>query len=125
MGIASYNIFVGIYIATIFGAGFFFDLFFPARWEPTNIRWWWRGCAVFACMLVTGDAIGFTIIVSTHRATITANTQDAAAIAVEHIGPPLRYWANGRAIASVVFLWIGFVGTYARSVVFLSRDLWC
>jgi hypothetical protein len=27
IGIASYNIFVGIFVATIFGAAFFFDLF--------------------------------------------------------------------------------------------------
>lgn len=31
-------------------------------------------------------------------------------------GSPLRYRDNGRAVASVVFLWVGTVFTYARSV---------
>jgi hypothetical protein len=31
VGVLSYNIFVGIAVATIFGSGFFFDLFWPER----------------------------------------------------------------------------------------------
>ena len=116
VGIASYNIFVGVYIATIFGAAFFFDLFWPERWEPVNIRWWWRGCAVFACIMCLADAIAFTVIVVDYKSTITANTLDATAIAQEKLNqnPNIVYRHNGRAVASVVFLWLGLVSTIAR-----------
>jgi hypothetical protein len=40
VGIASYNIFVGIYVATIFGSGFFFDLDSPGKsaqsWQSSS-----------------------------------------------------------------------------------------
>lgn len=114
VGIASYNIFVGIAVATVFGAAFFFDLFFPERYEPRNIRWSWRLSALFVTLLTFADAIALTVIVATGNAWISANSQDAAAIAQKDLNPPLRYRDNGRAIASVVFLWIGLVGTIAR-----------
>jgi protein-S-isoprenylcysteine O-methyltransferase Ste14 len=114
VGIASYNIFVGIAVATIFGAAFFFDLFFPERWEPRNIRWAWRISAVVVTLMCFADAIALTVIVATGRARITADSQDAEEIAQGTINPPLKYSHNGRAIASVVCLWIGLVGTVAR-----------
>jgi len=116
VGIASYNIFVGIAVATIFGAGFFFDLFFPERYEPKNIRWSWRISALVVTLMAFADAIALTVIVATGNAWISADTQDAADIARQKLSPPLRYRDNGRAIASVVFLWVGLVGTVARYV---------
>ncbi|KAL6246755.1 hypothetical protein RBB50_006062 [Rhinocladiella similis] len=117
VGIASYNIFVGIAVATVFGAAFFFDLFFPERYEPRNIRWSWRLSALFVTLLTFADAIALTVIVATGNAWISANSQDAAAIAQKDLNPPLRYRDNGRAIASVVFLWIGLVGTIASCII--------
>lgn len=114
VGIASYNIFCGIAVATIFGAGFFFDLFFPERYEPRNIRWAWRLSALFVTLCTIACALAFTVIVATGNAWISADTQDAAEIAQEKINPPLRYRDNGRAIAATVFLWIGMVATVAR-----------
>lgn len=114
VGIASYNIFVGIAVATIFGAAFFFDLFFPTRYEPMNIRWAWRISAVVVSIMALADAIAFTVITATGNAWISANSQDAREIAQEHLSPPLRYRDNGKAIASVVLLWIGLVATIAR-----------
>lgn len=114
IGMASYNIFVGISVATIFGAGFFFDLFFPERYEPKNIRWSWRISALVVTLMTFADAIGFTVIVATGNAWISADSKDAEEIARERLSPPLRYRDNGRAIASVVFLWLGLVGTIAR-----------
>lgn len=114
VGIASYNIFVGIAVATIFGAAFFFDLFFPERYEPRNIRWSWRVSALIVTLMTFADAIALTVIVATGHAWISANSQDAAEIAQKALNPPLRYRDNGRAIASVVFLWVGLVGTIAR-----------
>lgn len=116
VGIASYNIFVGVAIATIFGAGFFFDLFFPERFEPKNIRWSWRISALVVTLMAFADAIALTVIVATGNAWISADSQDAADIALEKLSPPLQYRDNGRAIASVVFLWVGLVGTIARYV---------
>lgn len=111
---ASYNIFVGVAVATIFGAAFFFDLFFPERFEPKNIRWAWRISALVVTLMTFADAIGLTVIVATGNAWISADSEDAAAIARETLSPPLRYRDNARAIASVVFLWVGLGGTIAR-----------
>lgn len=114
VGIASYNIFVGIAVATIFGAAFFFDLFFPTRYEPMNIRWAWRISAVVVSVMAFADAIAFTVITATGHAWVSANSADAEAIAQQHLDPPLRYRDNGKAIASVVLLWLGLVATIAR-----------
>lgn len=114
VGIASFNIFVGIAVATIFGAAFFFDLFFPTRYEPMNIRWAWRISAVVVCVMAFADAIAFTVITATGSAWISANSADAKAIALEHLDPPLVYRHNGKAVASVVLLWLGLVATIAR-----------
>ncbi|KIW95087.1 uncharacterized protein Z519_03670 [Cladophialophora bantiana CBS 173.52] len=117
VGIASYNIFCGVAVATIFGAGFFFDLFFPERYEPKNIRWSWRLSAVFVTLCTIGDALAFTVIVATGKSWISADTQDAEEIAQEKINPPLIYRHNGRAIAAIVFLWIGMCATVASCII--------
>jgi lipid-A-disaccharide synthase-like uncharacterized protein len=89
VGIASYNIFVGIYVATIFGAGFFFDLFWPERHESKSVRFAWKFCSVLACVMCLADALAFTVIVAKHRAYITADNPDQLAIAKMVINPPL------------------------------------
>ncbi|ETN46510.1 uncharacterized protein HMPREF1541_00695 [Cyphellophora europaea CBS 101466] len=120
VGIASYNIFVGIAVATIFGAAFFFDLFFPTRYEPMNIRWAWRISAVVVSVMAFADAIAFTVITATGHAWVSANSADAEAIAQQHLDPPLRYRDNGKAIASVVLLWLGLVATIASTVIMFA-----
>ncbi|KAL2430443.1 hypothetical protein ABEF95_007576 [Exophiala dermatitidis] len=117
VGIASYNIFVGIVVATIFGAAFFFDLFFPERYEPRNIRWAWKISALVVTIMTLADALALTVILATGNAWIAADTEDARLIAQERINPPLVYRHNGRAVASVVFVWIGLCGTIASCVV--------
>ena len=114
IGIASYNIFVGIAVATIFGAGFFFDLFWPERYEPWNIRLAWRISAVVISIMCLADALALTAIVATYSSTVTADSADQLAIAKEKINPPLIYRHNGRAIASVALLWPGWVATVTR-----------
>lgn len=71
VGIASYNIFVGIAVATIFGSAFFFDLFWPLRHESQSVRLAWKICSVLMCAFVLGDAIALTVIVASHSANIT------------------------------------------------------
>jgi hypothetical protein len=89
VGIASYNIFVGIYVAVIFGSGFFFDLFWPERHESKSVRFAWKFCSVLACVMCLADALALTVIVAMRRSTITADNADQLAIAKMVINPPL------------------------------------
>lgn len=93
VGAASYNIFVGIYVATIFGSGFFFDLFWPERHESKSVRFAWKFCSVLACVMCLADALLLTIIVATKAAVITADNADQLLIAKERINPPLGKFA--------------------------------
>jgi hypothetical protein len=61
VGIASYNIFVGIAVATIFGSGFFFDLFWPERAESKSVRLAWKICSVVVSFMALADAIALTV----------------------------------------------------------------
>lgn len=63
IGIASYNIFVGIAVATIFGAAFFFDLFWPERKESKSVHLAWKMCAVVVCVLAFADVIAMTVCI--------------------------------------------------------------
>lgn len=116
VGIASYNIFVGIYVATIFGSAFFFDLFWPERNESKSVKIAWRVCSVFACMLTLSAALAYTVILATKSAYVSGtDAANAARLLREYGGSPMKYRENGRAVASVVFLWIGMVGTFAST----------
>ena len=113
VGIASYNIFVGIFVATIFGAAFFFDLFWPERHESRAVKTAWRACSVLACLLTLSCALAYTYIVAAKSAYVTGtDSANAARLLREYGGSPMRYASNGRAIASVVFLWPGMVFTF-------------
>lgn len=117
IGAASYNIFVGIFVATIFGAGFFFDLFWPERYESPSVKLAWRICAIIAAIMALSSALTLTIIVATHHAWVSGtDAATARRLLIEYGGSPLRYRDNGRAIASVVFLWPGFVATVASAI---------
>lgn len=121
VGIASYNIFVGVYVATIFGSAFFFDLFWPERYESPSVKLAWRLCSIFACMLTLSCALAYTDIVATQSAFVTGtNAAESQQLLAKYGGSPLRYRENGRAIASVVFLWPGTVFTFVRYVYVLS-----
>jgi hypothetical protein len=121
VGIASYNIFVGIFVATIFGSAFFFDLFWPERQESPSVKLAWKVCSVFACMLTLASALAETVIVARNSAYVTGTD---AATAQELLalfgGSPLQYRHNGRAVASVVFEWPGMIATFAR----YAHSLW-
>jgi hypothetical protein len=117
VGIASYNIFVGIFVATIFGAAFFFDLFWPERFEAPGVKTAWRVCSIFACMFTLSCALAYTYIVASQSAYVTGtNAANAERLLAMYGGSPLRYSTNGRAIASVVFLWPGMIFTFVRYV---------
>lgn len=71
VGIASYNIFVGVAVATIFGAAFFFDLFWPERHESAAVRLAWKISAVVISIMCLADAIAMTVIVATRRSYVS------------------------------------------------------
>lgn len=61
VGIGSYNIFAGIFVAFILGGAFFFDLIWPERREDRGIRIAWRASSVAACIFVLADVIAMTV----------------------------------------------------------------
>ena len=115
IGIMAYNIFVGVSIATIFGAAFFFDLFWPERHESKSVRLAWKICSVLACILAFGDAVAMTVIVATQSAHVSGvDEATKERIIDQNKKPTLIYRKNAYAITSVVFLWIGLCATTAR-----------
>ncbi|KAL6718852.1 hypothetical protein ACLMJK_003086 [Lecanora helva] len=118
VGIASYNIFVGVAIATIFGAAFFFDLFWPERRESKSVHLAWKICAVIVCIMALGDALALTIIVATRSAYVTGvDAPTAAALLQKYEKPTLTYRHNAKAVASMVLLWPGWVATVASTII--------
>lgn len=120
VGIASYNIFVGIYVATIFGAAFFFDLFWPERQESRAVKLAWRICSVLACMFTLSCAIAYTYIVATKSAYLSGSNLTQAvreAARFKNGDATLVYKENKRALASVVFLWVGTVATFVSTFI--------
>lgn len=61
VGTFSFNIFVGIAVATIFGSGFFFDLFWPERVESPGVRLAWKISAVVVSIMALADQIASTV----------------------------------------------------------------
>lgn len=61
VGIMSYNIFVGIAVATIFGSGFFFDLFWPERHESPSVKLAWKISSVVVSFMALADALALTV----------------------------------------------------------------
>jgi hypothetical protein len=109
VGSFSYNIFAGVFVATIFGAAFFFDLFWPERRESRSVQLAWKICSVLAVLFVLASAINLTVIIATHQAYLTGT-----AIPRIPLDPVLDYKKNGEAIASVVLVWIGWLFTMWR-----------
>ncbi|KAJ6268864.1 hypothetical protein PSV08DRAFT_226293 [Bipolaris maydis] len=113
VGIASYNIFVGIFVATIFGAAFFFDLFWPERRESAAVKTAWRVCSVLACTFTLSCALAYTYVVAAKSAYVTGvSPAEARRLLDAYGGSPMLYRRNGRAVASVVLLWVGMVFTF-------------
>jgi len=61
IGAFSYNILVGIAVAFIFGASFFFDLFWPERHENPSVRLAWRISAVVVTVMMLSSALTITV----------------------------------------------------------------
>lgn len=115
---------MGIYVATIFGSAFFFDLFWPERHESPAVKMAWRICSILACLLTLACALAYTDIVAKESAYVTGvNAAETQKLLAQYGGSPLRYRDNGRAIASVVFLWPGMVFTFVRYALPFTNNL--
>jgi hypothetical protein len=104
-----------VFVATIFGAAFFFDLFWPLRKESNAVQIAWRVCSVLAVIFVFASALNLTIILATHRAILTGVVGQEV-----RFKPVLVYKKNGEAIASVVLVWIGWLFTMWRYIALSS-----
>ncbi|EWC45468.1 hypothetical protein DRE_00867 [Drechslerella stenobrocha 248] len=118
VGIASFNIFVGVAIATIFGAAFFFDLFWPDRYESRGVKLAWRISAVAVSVAALADALAFTVIVATHECYVDGVDGEESGMLLREAGKPnWKYRKNPMAIAAVVLLWVGLVFTIASTYI--------
>ncbi|THU82595.1 hypothetical protein K435DRAFT_385520 [Dendrothele bispora CBS 962.96] len=101
-----------VFVATLFGADYFFLTFWPKRVYP---RWYVNTRGFLAVGITAGvfaAALMSTIIVATHSAFITNVTPEAAQSFTNlYFRPPLKYntWAVN--IAYVVVLWLGLIPT--------------
>ncbi|KAF3904978.1 hypothetical protein AA313_de0201098 [Arthrobotrys entomopaga] len=115
VGIASFNIFMGVAVATIFGAAFFFDLFWPERHESKGVKLAWKISDIAACIGTFADALAYTVIVATHECSVDGVTGSRLTQVLRESGRPnWKYRKNARVVASVVLLWVGLVFTIAR-----------
>ncbi|KAJ4361884.1 hypothetical protein N0V83_010825 [Neocucurbitaria cava] len=102
VGIASFNIFVGIYVATIFGSAFFFDLFWPERHESPAVKMAWRICSILACLLTLACALAYTDIVAKESAYVTGtNAAETQKLLAEYGGSPLSTYLLWHSLAHI------------------------
>ncbi|KAF5373962.1 hypothetical protein D9758_000710 [Tetrapyrgos nigripes] len=101
-----------VFVATLFGADYFFLTFWPRRVYP---RWYVNTRGFLAVGITAGvfaAALMSTIVIADHSAFITNITPDAQRTLTDlYFRPPLQYnkWAVN--IAYVVVLWIGLIFT--------------
>lgn len=118
IGVMSYNIFIGIAVATIFGSGFFFDLFWPERHESNAVKLAWKICSVVISFMALADAIAVTVIVATRHAYITGVSEAEADYWFQTNGKPNPiYRKNAYCVASAVILWPGVVASFASAYI--------
>ncbi|TAQ86853.1 hypothetical protein B7494_g4817 [Chlorociboria aeruginascens] len=118
VGVLSYNVFVGIAVATIFGSGFFFDLFWAERKESKSVKLAWKICSVLMSIMTLADAIAVTVVVVSRNAYITGVSPEYARTLYIQNGPPnFDYSKNAECVASVVLLWLGTIATFASTYV--------
>jgi len=117
IGIASFNIFMGIAVATIFGSGFFFDLFWPERQESRAVRLAWKISSAITTIALLADVLALTVIVAKHESYTTGVDASTAAALYAQYPFEMVYRRNSRCVATVVLLWPGFVATVASTVI--------
>jgi hypothetical protein len=134
IGTMSFNIFVGIAVATIFGSGFFFDLFWPERVEAAAVQLAWKISAVVVSIMALADQIASTVsqfinyslqiltmtkvIVARYRAHIRGLSDQQAERYFKQNGKPNPiYRHNAYCVASVVVGWPGVIASFAAAYI--------
>ncbi|KAI1002445.1 hypothetical protein K3495_g5757 [Podosphaera aphanis] len=114
--IMSCNILIGIAVATIFGSGFFFDLFWPERVESRGIKLTWRISSVAICIAALAVAVIMTIIVATRSASLSGIIpQDIGSYFEAYPNPNPVYRKNPYCLAAIIFLWLGVIASIFSS----------
>jgi len=120
----SMTICFSVFVATLFGADFFFLLFWPRRLYPI----WYNTVKKVLAVAITGgvfaSAVLSNVVVGRHSARIEhVSHEEAKALTDIYFRPPLRYASWPTNIAYVGLLWIGFIFTVASTVVlFMAVD---
>jgi hypothetical protein len=124
-------------VATIFGSGFFFDLFWPERVETPGVRMAWKISAVVVSIMALADQIASTVcparpflfiqqintnitkvIVAKYRAHIRGLTDAQAEPYFRQNGLPNPvYRHNAECVASVVIGWPGVIASFASAYI--------
>ncbi|KAL4816191.1 hypothetical protein BDW67DRAFT_175680 [Aspergillus spinulosporus] len=124
IGAFSYNIFVGVAVAFIFGAAFFFDLFWPERHECKHVRISWKISAVVVTVMMLSSALTITCIGALHDAVVTGTDRETAQTYRLEFSkrPSYTYRENPKVIAAVVLAWPGWVFCVISTIVlFMSQ----
>ncbi|KAL5046432.1 hypothetical protein BDW71DRAFT_66680 [Aspergillus fruticulosus] len=124
IGAFSYNIFVGIAVAFIFGAAFFFDLFWPERHECKHVRISWKISAVVVTVMMLSSALTITCIGALNDAVVTGTDRETAQTYRLEFSkkPSYTYRDNPKVIAAVVLAWPGWVFCVVSTIVlFVSQ----
>ena len=120
VGAGSYNIFAGVYVAFIFGAAFFFDLIWPERHERKSIRIAWKITGALAVAIHLSAIITLTVITTKQRQYCKGVSDEVCdrlfSMAPKHVQEPMIYRNSARAIAALVFGWLGFISVTASCV---------
>ncbi|KAF2757979.1 hypothetical protein EJ05DRAFT_373311 [Pseudovirgaria hyperparasitica] len=117
VGAFAFNIFAGVFVAFVFGAAFFFDLFWPERHEDRGIKLAWKYCAIASAVFQLAAVLWTTVIVSTREAVFVGPDGEQRNVLSVWKTSPLSYKKNARAVAGVVFSWLGLVFIVVSCVV--------
>lgn len=78
----------------------------------------WKICGVLSVIFHLASALTLTVITATHSAYIVGVSRERGQQLVGQFhkdgGVPIEYRHNGRAIAAVVFVWLGWVSVVGR-----------
>ncbi|KAK7025478.1 hypothetical protein VNI00_016007 [Paramarasmius palmivorus] len=101
-----------VFVATLYGADFFFLLFFPRRLYPRWYVWTKEALAVIITAVEQSK-----IVIATRSAYLTGVSQEEARSLLElFFRPPLEYKTWAVNIAWIVLIWPAFLATAASTV---------
>ncbi|GAA6009572.1 uncharacterized protein JCM10292_006683 [Rhodotorula paludigena] len=112
-----------VFVATIFGADFFFLLMFPRHVFPRWYQTTKKALAVFITAGVFACALGATIVIARQSATITGVPQSTIDAATDlYFRPPLEYRSWAVNIAWICLIWPGFIACVASCILMFIAD---